>query len=142
MAEKINIHNRNVEARLESLKDWETPEENKIDLVQFLHDLELGKVNRRRKISTGRQLKYLNLLKVPFVFWNKEISQIELRDIEDFEKAISSDKILSFKNKPFSHESKRDIKIAINNKVNKENNFNLPFKKEDIIFRELIIIQK
>ena len=105
MAEKIQIHKRNVEARLESLKEWETPEENKTDIVQFLQDLEMGKVNRGRKISVGRQLKYLDLLKVPFVFWNKEISKIELTDIERFEKSISSDSILSFKNKPFSHES-------------------------------------
>jgi integrase len=113
MAEKIQIHKRNVGARLESLKEWKTPEENKTDIVQFLQDLEMGKVNRGRKISVGRQLKYLDLLKVPFVFWNKEISQIELKDVENFEKAISSDEILSFKNKPYAHESKRDIKIAL-----------------------------
>jgi len=113
MAEKISIHKRNVEARLKSLKDWKTAEENKEDIVKFLHDLEMGKVNRGRKISIGRQLKYLDLLKVPFVFWNKPISELELKEIEDFEKAISSDQILSYKNKPFSHESKRDIKIAL-----------------------------
>lgn len=113
MAEKISIHKRNVEARLKSLKDWKTAEENKEDIVKFLHDLEMGKVNRGRKISIGRQLKYLDLLKVPFVFWKKAISELELKDIENFEKAISSDQILSYKNKPFSHESKRDIKIAL-----------------------------
>ena len=113
MAEKINIHKRNVEARLKSLENWRTPEENRKDLIEFLQDLEMGKVNRGRKISKGRQLKYLDLLKVPFVFWNKEISKIELNDVENFEKSISSDGILSFKNKPFSHESKRDIKIAL-----------------------------
>lgn len=113
MAEKISIHKRNVEARLKSLKDWKTAEENKEDVVEFLHDLELGKVNRGRKVSVGRQLKYLDLLKVPFVFWNKPISELDLKDIEKFEKAISSDQIISYKNKPYSHESKRDIKIAL-----------------------------
>lgn len=44
MAEKISIHNRNIEARLKSLKDWKTAEENKEDIVKFLHDLEIGKV--------------------------------------------------------------------------------------------------
>ncbi len=34
------------------------------------------------------------------------------------------------------------IKIFINNKVNKKNNFNLPLKEEDIIFKEIIIIKK
>ena len=69
MAEKISIHKRNVKARLKSLKDWKTAEENKENIVQFLHDLEIGKVNRGRKISIGRQLKYLDLLRVPFIFY-------------------------------------------------------------------------
>ena len=113
MAEKIQIHKRNIGARLESLKTWKIPEKNKEDLKIFLKDLEIGKVNRGKRISEGRQLKYLDMLKITFTFWNKDISQIELKDIEDFERAISSDEILSFKNKPYSNESKRDIKIAL-----------------------------
>ena len=53
------------------------------------------------------------MLKITFTFWNKDISDIGLKDIEDFERAISSDQLLSFKKKPFSNESKRDIKIAL-----------------------------
>ncbi|MBT4376060.1 site-specific integrase [archaeon] len=113
MTEKIQIHKRNIKARLESLKEWKTPEENKEDLILFLQDLEIGKVNRGKRISEGRRLKYLDMLKITFTFWNKDLSQIELKDIEDFERAISSDQILSFKKKPFSNESKRDIKIAL-----------------------------
>jgi len=113
MTEKIQIHKRNLKARLESLKEWKTPEENKKDILIFLQDLEIGKVNRGKRISEGRRLKYLDMLKITFTFWNKDISQIELKDIEDFERSISSDQILSFKKKPFSNESKRDIKIAL-----------------------------
>jgi integrase len=113
MAEKIQIHKRNTKARLESLKEWKTPKENKKDILIFLQDLEIGKVNRGKRISESRQLKYLDMLKITFTFWNKDISQIELKDIEDFERAISSNEILSFKNKPYSNESKRDIKIAL-----------------------------
>ena len=113
MTEKIQIHKRNLKARLESLKGWKTPEKNKEDLILFLQDLEIGKVNRGKRISEGRRLKYLDMLKITFTFWNKDISQIELKDIEDFERTISSDQILSFKKKPFSNESKRDIKIAL-----------------------------
>jgi integrase/recombinase XerD len=113
MAEKIHIHKRNIKARLESLKEWKTSEKNKEDLVLFLQDLEIGKVNRGKRISKGRQLKYLDILKIPFTFWNKDLSKINLKDIEEFERAISSNEILSFKNKPFSNESKRDIKIAL-----------------------------
>jgi len=35
MAEKIQIHRRNIEARIEGLKEWKTPEKNKEDLVLF-----------------------------------------------------------------------------------------------------------
>jgi hypothetical protein len=36
MAEKISIHKRNVEARLKSLKDWKTAEENKENINYLL----------------------------------------------------------------------------------------------------------
>lgn len=113
MAEKIEIHKRNIESRLESLKKWEVAEEDKQDLLQFLEDLSLGKVNRGKKISKGRLIKYLDLLKIPLVYWNKPVSNLNLKDLESFEKAVASDKILSYKKKPFSSESKRDIKIAL-----------------------------
>ena len=34
MAEKIQIHKRNIGARLESLKEWKTPEE-KINIIKL-----------------------------------------------------------------------------------------------------------
>ena len=58
-------------------------------------------------------MKYLDLLKIPFVYWSKPISKLEIKDLEAFEKALASDTILSFKKKPYSNESKRDIRIAI-----------------------------
>jgi len=33
MVEKIQIHKRNVEARLKTLQNWEIPEENKKDII-------------------------------------------------------------------------------------------------------------
>tara|TARA_Y100000310_G_scaffold343242_1_gene449948 strand:+ start:1205 stop:1345 length:141 start_codon:yes stop_codon:yes gene_type:complete len=40
---KIEIHKRNIEARLASLQDWNVPEEVKTTILEFLNDLELGK---------------------------------------------------------------------------------------------------
>jgi integrase len=113
MAEKIDIHKRNIEARLEKLKEWKVAEEDKQDLLRFLHDLSLGKVNRGKRISENRQMKYLDLLKAPLIYWNKPVSSLEIKDTESFEKDLMSNKLLSYKKKPYSHESKRDIKIAI-----------------------------
>ena len=111
---KIEIHNRNVEARLESLNKWEVPEEVKTSILDFLNDLELGKVNRGKRISKARQLKYLDMLKNPLEYWNKKIEDLDSKDIESFERDLTTDKILSKrKNQPYSHESKRDIRIAL-----------------------------
>jgi integrase len=113
MAEKIEIHKRNIEARLISLKKWKVAEEDKKDILKFLEDLSLGKVNRGKKVSKVRQIKYLDILKIPLVYWNKPVSKLEVKDLESFEKALTSDSILSYKKKPFSHETKRDIRIAL-----------------------------
>ncbi len=100
MVEKINIHPRFLDRRKESLLSWQVPESVKKDILRFLEELELGKVNRGIKVGESRQTKYLDLLKVPLEYFNKEITNLKLKDIENFEKGISSGKIKSpLKNK-------------------------------------------
>lgn len=110
---RIQIHQRNVEARIKSSKDWDISSEDKKDFTKFLNDLGLGKVNRGFKISRARQLKYLDLLRTPLEFWGKPTSKLTLKDVEEFEKAISNDKIKSKAGRAYSHETKRDIKLAL-----------------------------
>ena len=110
---KIEIHNRNIEARIKSSKDWNISAEDKKDFLKFLDDLGLGKVNKGFKVSRARQLKYLDLLRTPLEFWKKPTSKLTLKDVEIFEKAISDDTIKSKAGEPYSHETKRDIKIAL-----------------------------
>ena len=43
------------------------------ELTKFLNDLELGKVNKGKKISPARQVKYLDLLHIPLKFFNKSM---------------------------------------------------------------------
>lgn len=107
---KIEIHNRNLEKRIESLNNWKIPESEKKNIKNFLIDLGLGKVNKGKKISEQRQLKYLDMLKIPLEFLNKPSEKLELKDIEEFEKAISSDKIKSHKKTPLQHSTKGDIR--------------------------------
>ena len=83
---KISIHNRNIQKRIDSIKDWEISQEDKKDILKFLEDLELGKVNRGKKVGESRRLKYLDILKIPLTFWNKPTSKITLKDMEDFVK--------------------------------------------------------
>ena len=68
-----------------------------------------------------------------------ELNKVRKFKIEDFSKRwldVNWEK-LSFLKKVFV-----SIKIFIKNKISKKENFNLPLKKEDIVFRELIVIKK
>ncbi|MCX6895422.1 MAG: site-specific integrase [Verrucomicrobia bacterium] len=95
MPERITIHHRNLEYRKAQLQHWKIPSSTKRELLKFLEQLELGRVNRGRKISSSRQLKYLDLLKVLLEFLNKPTAQFKLVDLERLEKALSTGKIIS-----------------------------------------------
>ncbi len=108
---KIPIHKRNLKARLNSLPNWKIPEQEKKDIKQFLGDLELGKINKGKKISKGRQLKYLDILKVPLAFFDKPNADLTIKDMEGFDKALTSNKIKSsHKKEPYSSATKADFR--------------------------------
>jgi len=107
---KISIHNRNLEVRKKAIKDWKIDKEDKKDLVKFLDDLGLGKVNKGKKIGAARQLKYLDMLKIPLTFFNKPTSKLTIKDVERFEKALSSNKLKNRKQEPLSPATKVDIR--------------------------------
>lgn len=107
---KISIHIRNLKTRKEGIKSWDIAQDDKKDLLKFLDDLGLGKVNKGVKISESRQVKYLDIIKIPMEFFKKPCSKLTLKDVEAFEKALSSNKLLSYKKKPFSPSTKIDIR--------------------------------
>lgn len=110
---KIPIHHRNVKARLKALSEWNIDNEDKKDLLKFLNDLELGKVNKGKKIGEARRLKYLTCLKIPLEFWNKPASKLTEKDIENFEKALTSKLKSKLKKKSYTANTKSDIKKAL-----------------------------
>ena len=73
---KIEIHNRGKDLRKEVIKDWNSPDSVKKNIIIFLEELELGKVNKGFKVSESRQSKYLDLLKLPLEYWNKTEDKI------------------------------------------------------------------
>jgi integrase len=113
MQEKINIHKIDIEKRKQTITKWNAPECEKIALIRFLNDLELGKVNKGKKISEVRRIKYVDSLKIPLTFFNKDSEELALKDIEKFEIALSSGEIKSNKNKHYSHNTKVDIRRAL-----------------------------
>ncbi len=108
----IPLHSVDIEARKKMVSDWKIQEQDKKDLLIFLSDLGLGKVNKGNKVSEARQAKYLYILKIPLSFFNKPTSKLTLKDVESFEKALTADKILSAKGTPFTAYTKADIRKA------------------------------
>src|SRR5262245_52516619 len=95
MHERIIIHYRNLAYRKQQLVHWKIPDSTKRELLDFLEQLELGKVNRGKKICAVRQLKYLDLLKVPLEFLNKPTARLTVIDLERFDKELSTGKLVS-----------------------------------------------
>lgn len=109
----IDIYHDDYATRIKSIEDWNISKEEKIKLRRFLEELELGKVNKGRKISKNRQCKYLSLLKVPLEAFHKEVDALTDKDIEKFEKDLSSGKLENRYGKEYEHNTKVDIKIAL-----------------------------
>lgn len=114
MNTKIQIHNRGLESRKKKLDGWKIPQQEKKELVVFLDKLSLGQVNKGKRVSESRQVKYLDLLKTPLEFWNKDVTSLTLKDVERFEKSLISNKIKSkFKSKPYTQNTKSNMRVAI-----------------------------
>lgn len=111
--QKISIHNRKLQPRIQGLKSWNIPEEEEEAILLFLGDLALGKVNRGRRISDVRQLKYLDLLKIPLEFFGKPSPALKLADTERFERALGSNEICNRRDRPYAHSTKVDIRKVL-----------------------------
>jgi len=111
--EKINIHNRSLGARKKALEYWKIEQDDKKDLIKFLEDCSIGKVNKGKRINETRLIKYLDLLKVPLEFFKVSTKKISVEDMENFEKGLISDKIKKLNKKPFSAWTKLSMKQAI-----------------------------
>ena len=112
---KVNIHSRNsnIEERLSYIKKWNISDNVKKELRDFLNDLGSGKVNKGVQVSQRTQVKYTSLLKSPLIYFNKSIAKLTKKDIEKYDKDLSTDKLMSEKKKPFSLNMKKDIRIAL-----------------------------
>lgn len=108
--QKIAIHNRNLDARISSMRNWKISNEDKEDLLLFLRDLSIGKINQGKKICEARQLKYLEILKITLNYFKKPTSKIVLGDMENFDLDLSKNKIKRNDGKPYSEETKGDIR--------------------------------
>jgi hypothetical protein len=104
MAERIRIDHGSFESGKRMMEQWNVPKSVKTELLRFLDDLGLGKVNRGKRISPAPQLKYLHALRAPLEFFDKPTISLALRDIEHLERALGSGRLANrFTGKPFAH---------------------------------------
>src|SRR2546427_4161532 len=113
MVPKIEIHDRAIASRKEGVNEWRIAAAEKKALLRFLEELELGKINKGRKISESRQSKYLDVLRTPLEHFGKPTNRLVLKDIEAFEKALSSGAIQSNRDAPYGHATKVDMRRAL-----------------------------
>jgi hypothetical protein len=110
---KIDIVQRDIEPRIKSMAAWHIPESEKTKVITFLEQLELGRVNKGRKISESRQCKYLDVLRAPLEFFGKPSSALTLQDIEAFELALSKGEVQTRLGREYSSATKVDIRRAL-----------------------------
>jgi site-specific recombinase XerD len=114
MIEPIRIDHGSFESGKRNIPRWKVPKAVKAELLRFLDDLGLGKVNRGKRISPARQLKYLHALRAPLEFFNKPTHRLTLRDIENLERALASGELANhFTGKPFAHSTQVDIRMLL-----------------------------
>ncbi len=114
MEERIRLNHGDFESAKRQLADWRVPASVKAELLRFLDDLAMGKVNRGKRLSVGRQLKYLYALRAPLEFLNKPTGQLKLKDIEDLDRALHTEQLCSrLTKKPFAHGTQVDMRILL-----------------------------
>jgi integrase len=114
MAERIRIDHGNFESARARVRAWRVPDAVKREVHHFLDDLALGKVNRGKRISPSRQLKYLHALKAPLEFLNKSTARLTVRDIENLERALVAGRLANhFTGKPFAHSTQVDMRMLL-----------------------------
>ena len=114
MAERIRIEHGNFETAKQRVQYWKVPQTVKDDVFRFLDDLGLGKVNRGKRLSSQRQLKYLYALRLTLEFFGKPANVLSLSDIEDLEKALVSGRLSNRTNgKPYAHSTQVDVRMLL-----------------------------
>src|SRR5438046_18149 len=113
METKIDIHDRSLQKRIRSLKEWDISLDEKKRLLRFLDELQLGKVNKGVRVSESRACKYLDVLRTPLEFFKKPTIRLTAKDVERFERSLSTGEIVSSRGGPYQHSSKVDIRRAL-----------------------------
>lgn len=110
MKDRIQLYEIDLDRRKESIKTWQICKEEKEKVLQFLDELELGRVNRGKKICQIRISKYIQCLKITLNFFNKNCKELTIKDIENFERALMLGTLKTPQGRKYEHSTQVDIK--------------------------------
>ena len=112
---KIEAHtdNSDVEKKIGYLKSWGIVKELTNDVIIFIDELGRGKVNLGKQASRRTQVKYISMLRCPLMNLNKPLKKITQKDLEAFDKNLSTDVIKNAHGKPYSQNMKKDMRLAL-----------------------------
>ena len=111
---KAHGHNEDLERKINHIKEsWNLNKTLEKDFLQFIKELQEGKVNKGVQVSKRTAVKYTSVLRTFLQYFNKPLGRITKKDLEDFDKKLSTDKILKINGEPFSYTVKVDLRISI-----------------------------
>ena len=110
---KIAIREHNLPTAKKGIDNWNIPKDVKKDMLDFLNDLSIGKVNKGKRLTDSAVMKYIRVLKCPLETINKPLTKFTIKDIEKFEKALTSGELKSWKKQPYAHSMKVDMRVAL-----------------------------
>ncbi len=114
MTVKLSAHDPCLANRRQAVQRWKVPAVVKEEVLRFVDGLALGQVNPGKRISEGRQAKYLDSLRISLEFIGKPTGRILLKDVERFERALSMNEILSHQRlAPYADSTKVDLRKAL-----------------------------
>ena len=88
---KLDVHgNHKFENKLKNIENWDIPESVKKEVKDFIAKAAIGQVQQGKRLSDRTLSKYLSLLKVCLEIINKQTGKLVKKDVEVFEKQISS----------------------------------------------------
>lgn len=92
---KIASHIEGYKFKLDNVKNWDVPDATKKEILEFIEKAKIGQVQEGKKLTDRTIAKYLSLLKHDLELINKQTSKLTKKDIEDFDKKLSQERLKS-----------------------------------------------
>ena len=108
---KIDVHRLRLDRQKEVFQE-KCPREYK-HVLEFLRLLSIGDINKGKRISERRQVKYLYALSIFVSYFKKAITALCKEDMRQFVEDLERNTIKTRVGEPYADSTKHDIKMAL-----------------------------